>query len=115
MFVFFPFLIPLRRHSVCVYGDIKEYDGAVERPVWGQLLQGHSDPQELPRSPGLRPVQWQYGDGLCFLTVTKHGVHHAAGGHGQRSQCPQQCKDRGDNRSVTAERDRGLQIQKLPT
>lgn len=89
-----------RHHSVSIYGDIKEHDGAVERPLRCQLLQDHSDPQELSREAGLRPVQRQHGDGLGELTVTKHSIHHAAGGHGQCAQCPQQRRDGGDNRSV---------------
>lgn len=88
-----------RHHSVGIYGDIKEHDGAVERPLRCKLLQDHSDPQELSWAAGLRPVQRKHGDGLGELAVTKHSVHHAAGGHGQCAQCAEQRRDGGDNRS----------------
>ncbi|XP_045907964.1 fibronectin type III domain-containing protein 7 [Micropterus dolomieu] len=49
-------------------------------------------------------VRWQHRDGLSQFPVAKHSLHHAARSYGQCTQCPQQRRDRGDNRSVTAAR-----------
>lgn len=94
------FSISSRHLSVSVRGHIEEHDGAVERPHRCQLLQDHSNAQERPGTTRLRPLRWQRRDGLSQLPVAQHGVHHAARCHGQCTECPQQSRDGGDNRSV---------------